>query len=1710
MDRTGNRLFVPAVGDDIFKQTCKGSGKSETEYTFSTPRTLGNREREYLPTDNNSVKNDLRNLYTLEPNHTHYIFFDDGTYNSNDTSGFASKLAREISFGARRRIPLVNILAGGNLHALKSIWKDLRDHVPIVIIDKSGPLANILCKYFKATSNISQSDERVGQNGNSNDHDNDLDRFLNDHYFALANVKQPQLSLIHTSVENSSVLGIHLKDIYKDLLKLYDVIRQKEYKTSGKTCLNFPLRNNIHILNLDSSNTLQNTIYGAMVQAKSNLSKYKSASRITTDDRLHLALHWGLPTIPGDQALSNTIDWNDQKQIDDNQSILLDALKNTYLSTLYSKEKRKHSDPLNLLDKIDQRHTFQKPNYLNAILEILVGDVMIPLYDHQSESEYESRDIECIYRDIYLWCVLTYRLNMAKVILGKMKTRICSALIASKILKSLTKYAPDHESKEQLYSEAKMFETYAIEFVRCSYFYNKQLACELIIRKLSLYGDVTCLQMAIEADNKRFLSEDACQALLTNIWYDKIDPVQERNRLVVNVITMGISQFFISFYEKRSYKIHPEKEGINAVPPTASERRLAVHGINYSDDYTIDKSKFMHFFHFHNQPIVKYVYTCFYSQENRTWKGKILNYFHIYNRISNLCLVLPSFILFYVGLVLRFVLTDISDFSAARVVMAYDLELWFIRTVLFVGVVSSLGPKLAMIRKMTNDLLLFIIIIVIFIFGYGITSRSMTAYGTFDLDGRQFFRNIVYPVYYFVLGKFDDELAQLDITPDVNTTIATQVMLAFHMLIVNILLLNLLIALFSNTINDVQTQAYHIWAYDRCAFIRDFYFQPPLFPPFRFLIWMVEFLRWWWHKCKNDDKNTKCFKMIPEIPYLDNEWSEFERFSTNDYIRYVLDSQIYKAANTITPDISSEISPTGSDEANSFKSDMINLKNELKHSQNDNSEKLSSVESTVSNLGDQVKQISTHIDEIMQQMRSMENQLTSASQANPIRFISSSAGDDRDYNYSTKYNGSITLTLSSNYAQITTSVNNVDTHDMFSNGRRIQQCYKLLTDCNVPVYRARRRKNFLEKIVFFRRWINYHIHLGQSEITLTTNATSTDNSIAFSVIKDISVRSKFKIIHWNSQFCITIVTNDHIYFFKINTRDLRDQLFYSMKWKLNKFKFERNLRSTDNSEILLKEIKNLIDFTTAIPIEDVEVHHFPLEIVCEILQKQEFNSIPFVYENAIEALAPLLEKNYPSPEACDFFTRYCRDSPRSPIVMDMFALSVQKILKHNTNFRTCLRMRTLVQEYLFSLNSQNDGLQAVDNFIKRMHSPTMVCPFLRVPSNLISVCLAEIYSFFKERKRFHFENEDSCREYDTKNESQLICYTHILQTIIYKNVVKNLVEDPRCEVHQTVLGKREGKDGWFETFCFNGNACCNDDGEMFSQMLNKLISCCCRKKSFLLSINKLLPSLMLLALRGRQSSLDTLCAMLDLDAVENHDNKLKLISTLKLTSHGSNMYANTCARQRVLKQIQQKGGPRELTLEPNSIDSDLAGLLSRGPLGNLECLNLAFTHVTSACAKHIINLPALKDLNVRSTRFGDAGLELISEHLNQLEILNLSETPVTDKGLTFLANMKMLRKLNLNSTNVSDLAILTLQLLSNMGSGKSRFTQTWRLFSVKEKRNIIIYVIELMLYKFGLEAFNGSIVTLAINHYDEGALRSGISSNAFERVGLISGLNQAF
>ena len=108
--------------------------------------------------------------------------------------------------------------------------------------------------------------------------------------------------------------------------------------------------------------------------------------------------------------------------------------------------------------------------------------------------------------------------------------------------------------------------------------------------------------------------------------------------------------------------------------------------------------------------------------------------------------------------------------------------------------------------------------------------------------------------------------------------------------------------------------------------------------------------------------------------------------------------------------------------------------------------------------------------------------------------------------------------------------------------------------------------------------------------------------------------------------------------------------------------------------------------------------------------------------------------------------------------------------------------------------------------------------------------------------------------------------------------------------------------------------------------------------------------------------------MLDLDAVENHDNKLQLISTLKSTRMWLQMYGKSYNRYRALQELRREGGPRDLTLPLGSTDNDVERLFLTGPLGNLQSLSLAFTNITNACAEHLIKLPTLISLNMQSTR----------------------------------------------------------------------------------------------------------------------------------------------
>jgi hypothetical protein len=177
------------------------------------------------------------------------------------------------------------------------------------------------------------------------------------------------------------------------------------------------------------------------------------------------------------------------------------------------------------------------------------------------------------------------------------------------------------------------------------------------------------------------------------------------------------------------------------------------------------------------------------------------------------------------------------------------------------------------------------------------------------------------------------------------------------------------------------------------------------------------------------------------------------------------------------------------------------------------------------------------------------------------------------------------------------------------------------------------------------------------------------------------------------------------------------------------------LKSTRRPYVLVKEIKNMIDMSLSTPIQDVSVYQFPLELVSQILQENVDVISHTAHEQIIVALTPLLENNHPTQEICGFFTKHCKDSPRSQIVIELFTPVVHRILKHNADFGKYPRMRTFVQEYIQALSAQNDGIRVAQQFVKSVHGVGSTCPHPRVLPNLVAVCLAAIYSCYEDKKK---------------------------------------------------------------------------------------------------------------------------------------------------------------------------------------------------------------------------------------------------------------------------------------------------------------------------------------------------------------------------------------
>jgi len=72
---------------------------------------------------------------------------------------------------------------------------------------------------------------------------------------------------------------------------------------------------------------------------------------------------------------------------------------------------------------------------------------------------------------------------------------------------------------------------------------------------------------------------------------------------------------------------------------------------------------------------------------------------------------------------------------------------------------------------------------------------------------------------------------------------------------------------------------------------------------------------------------------------------------------------------------------------------------------------------------------------------------------------------------------------------------------------------------------------------------------------------------------------------------------------------------------------------------------------------------------------------------------------------------------------------------------------------------------------------------------------------------------------------------------------------------------------------------------------------------------------------------------------------------------------------------------------------------------------------------------------------------------------------------------------------------------NHVANALSSISKAWEAYSPSERQNIAMYITGVIFYRFGLEVFDGSIITMALDRF--------APEHTFEKLGALTGINQA-
>uniref|UniRef100_A0A8C3RER3 Transient receptor potential cation channel subfamily M member 2 n=1 Tax=Cyanoderma ruficeps TaxID=181631 RepID=A0A8C3RER3_9PASS len=780
-------------------------------------------------------------LSCLDSNHSHFILVDDGTHGRYGVEiPLRTRLEKFISEqtkvkgGVAIKIPIVCVVLEGGPGTLDTIYNAITNGTPCVIVEGSGRVADVIAQ----VANLPVAKITIALIQKK------LSILFHDTYELFTESKLVEWTKkIQDIVRSRQLLTIFREGKYGQ--QDVDVaILQALFKASRNQD-HFGRENWDHQLKLavawNRVDIARSEIFTDDHDWKpSDLHPVMAAALISNKPEfVKLFLEQGV-------RLKDFVTWDTLVYLYDNlapsclfhsklQKVLLEEREHTAGSKMPRLQMHHVSQVLRELLGCSTQPLYPKPKHTERPrLSIPVPHIKLNVQGSSLRSLYKRSAGRVTFtmdpvRDLLIWAVVQNRRELAEIIWAQSQDCMAAALACSKILKELAKEEEDTDTTDDMLALAEEYEHKAIGVFTDCYRKDEERAQKLLTRVSEAWGKTTCLQLALEAKNMNFVSHGGVQ-VGSQEWYfwqeKRLQPTGCLARLrafftaPIVIFLMNILSYF-TFLLLFAYVLMVDFQ------PAPSWREYLIYFWLFS-------------------LVCEETRQLLYDPDGLGVVKMASLYIKDFWNKLDICAIL----VFIAGLTCRLIP---STLYPGRIILSLAFIIFCLRLMHIFTVSKTLGPKIIIVKRMMKDVFFFLFLLAVWVVSFGVAKQAILIHNEERVEW--LFRGVVYHSYLTIFGQIPSYIDGVNFNidqcspngtdpykpkcPETNADNKkpifpewlTVILLCLYLLFTNILLLNLLIAMFNYTFQQVQEHTDQIWKFQRHDLIEEYHGRPPAPPP---------------------------------------------------------------------------------------------------------------------------------------------------------------------------------------------------------------------------------------------------------------------------------------------------------------------------------------------------------------------------------------------------------------------------------------------------------------------------------------------------------------------------------------------------------------------------------------------------------------------------------------------------------------------------------------------------------------------------------------------------------------------------------------------------------------------------------------------------------------------------------------------------------------